>query len=269
MSASDEVVNAPGADAAVLETNDHGVVTLRLNRPKTMNAFGPDVKAFFETRVPVLVADPEVRCLLIIGSGKAFCAGGDIRTMRDRDPIAVKSRMERTYSWARPLMEGNTPVVTAINGIAAGAGLALALMGDIAIASTGATFRAGFTKIGVCPDLGVAHLLPRAVGAQRARNLLLTNRIIDSNEAAHIGLVSSVVSEERLLDEATLVANALANGPSMATALTRMLIRRSFETSWSSFLETETLAQVAAFNTADQLEGVDAFLSKRQPDFRP
>ncbi len=258
---------ADSADPPVLETHDKGVATVRLNRPQALNVMSPDVRAYFEQRIPELVADPKVRCILITGSGKAFCAGGDIRTMGLSDPASVKARMESFHAWARHLLEGATPVVTAVNGTAAGSGFALALMGDIMVASSGATFRAGFTRIGVCPDLGIGFLLPRAVGAQRARDLLLTNRVVDSKEAKEIGIASRVVSDDQLMQEAMSVARTLADGPPLAIGLTRMLVRRSFETSWSSFVEVEAVAQAAAFSSVEKAEGIGAFLEKRKPNF--
>ncbi|HEX5756929.1 MAG TPA: enoyl-CoA hydratase/isomerase family protein, partial [Arenimonas sp.] len=165
------------AEPSVVVTIEAHVGILRLNEPKSMNALSAAVREGLTREVPRLLDDPEVRCLLITGTDGAFCAGGDIRSMNDRRPTDTRARMHRHYrGWASRLLRAEKPVVMAVNGAAAGAGVSLALMGDIIIASRDAYFMTAFSRLGVVPDLGLVATLPRAIGMARARDMLLTSR---------------------------------------------------------------------------------------------
>ncbi len=252
-------------DPVTLEREDR-VAILRLNQPATRNALGPEIKAGMAKFVPELTGDAGVGCIVITGSGGAFCSGGDIKAMNSRDPAAVLERMRHSYSWAYPLMVSEKPVVAAVNGVAAGAGFSLALMGDIILAGESATFRAGFPAIGAAPDLGIAFTLTRAIGAARAKDILMTNRVLTARDAEAMGLVSRVMADEVLMAEALKLAHQLAEGP-VSLSLTKELVNRAFTSSLAEFLEHEALTQAAAFGTADFAEGVAAFLEKRKPVF--
>jgi 2-(1,2-epoxy-1,2-dihydrophenyl)acetyl-CoA isomerase len=244
------------------------VATLILNEPKSMNAMSAGIKAGIETLLPGLLADPGVRALIITGTGKAFCAGGDIRSMDDRATLAVKTRMTRTYRWLVPLLTADKPIVCAVNGAAAGAGLSLALTGDLIVAARDARFKAGFPGIGAVADLGLAYTLPRAIGHQRASDILLTNRDVGAEEAHAMGLVARLAEPEALMATAMELAQALAAGPTVSLALTKRLMRRAYELPLEGFLESEAMAQVVAFGSGDFDEGVAAFKAKRKPDFK-
>jgi 2-(1,2-epoxy-1,2-dihydrophenyl)acetyl-CoA isomerase len=218
--------------------------------------------------VPGLVDDPETRCILITGTDGAFCAGGDIRSLVDpQSPAAVRARMARSYGWVAKLLDGETPVVTAVNGSAVGAGFGLALLGDIVLAADDAWFMAGFGMIGAAADYALGRTLPRAVGSVRAKDILMTGRRVDAVEAERIGLVSRLVPAERLAEEALGVARTLAAGPTVALGLTKRLIGAGYDGSVAAYLDSEGFAQATAFGTADHREGVDAFLAKRRPRF--
>lgn len=256
----------PPADAVnYLETE--GVAVLTLNEPNHMNALSSPLKAALAAHIARAMANPQIRCLLLTGSGKAFCAGGDLRSMSQREPLAVRQRMQVAHGWARQLMQGNKPVVGAVNGAAAGAGLSLALMCDVLLASEKATFMAGFSAIGAAPDLGVAYTLPRAVGVKIAKDLLLTGRKLDAREALACGLVSRVVAHGQLQDEAFHVARQLAAGPA-SLGLTKQLVNLGAECGLEALLAQEALAQATAFGSADFGEGVSAFMERRSPVFR-
>ena len=158
--------------------------------------------------------------------------------------------------------------MTAINGVAAGAGFAVALLGDVVIASDAARFRAAFLGLGAVPDLGLAYTLPRAVGFQRASEIILTNRMVEAEEAARIGLVAQVVPADSLHERAMATAQALAAGPTVTIGLAKALLRRAYDTPLEHYLESEAFAQSAAFATEDFAEGVDAFRAKRPPEFK-
>lgn len=253
---------------AVLIERAGGVAVLRLCEAENRNALSAAIKERLQVLVPALVDDPTVRCLLITSEGSTFCAGGDIRSLAERQrPAEVRARLARSYAWISKLLDGETPVVTAVNGAAVGAGFGLALLGDVVLASDSAWFMAGFSLIGAVADYGLARTLPRAVGAARAKDILLTGRKVEVAEAERIGLVSRIVAADRLQEEAMAVAKAIAAGPSVALGLTKALIGRAYEGGAEDFLRAEGFAQATAFGTADHSEGVDAFLAKRRPTF--
>lgn len=252
---------------AVIEERIDGVLRLQLNEPETLNALSPRLTAELSRHVAAATEDSRVRCVLLTATGRAFCSGGDIRTMDDRRPNAVRALLQAHHGWIRRLLEGGKPVVTAVNGPAAGAGFAIALLGDVVIASDAAVFRSAFLGIGAIPDLGLAHTLSRAVGFQRASDIILTNRPVRVDEAERMGLVARVVPAEKLQSEALAVAQALAMGPTTAIGLARALLRRAQDTPFEKHLEAEALAQAVAFGTHDFAEGVVAFREKRPPRF--
>lgn len=242
------------------------VALLRLNEPQTMNALSAPIKAALSEAIPRLLADPEIGCLVLTGTDRAFCAGGDLRSMQDRRPNAVRARIQSSWPFVLPLLRSEKPVVAAVNGAAAGAGLSLALLADIVIASEEAIFRGGFAAVGAVPDLGLAYTLPRAVGWARACDLLMTNRAVDAAEAAAIGLASRVVPAASLMDEALALAGELAEGPA-SLGMTKTLLTAASTMTPEDFLGVEAMLQAQAFGTGDFAEGVAAFLEKRRPVF--
>ena len=195
----------------------HGAVAvLRLDDPSAMNALSPAVKAGMEKNVPKLVGDASVRAIIITGTGKAFCAGGDIRAMQDpegRKAPAVRTRMQVTHAWARALLDCDKPVIAAVNGAAVGGGLALALLADLIIASREAYFMSGYSKLGALPDLGLLQTLPWAIGSLRAKEMIMLNRRYTAEEAVAIGLANRAVAPEKLMSEALAMAEEIAAGP--------------------------------------------------------
>ncbi|WP_119418220.1 enoyl-CoA hydratase/isomerase family protein [Desertibaculum subflavum] len=254
---------------SVIARRDGRVGLIQLNEPKSMNALSGGIKAGLDQHIPAMLRDAEVRCLVITGEGKAFCAGGDIRSMGQgqRAPLAVRERVARGHDWTRMLLEHEKPVVAMVNGAVAGAGLSLMLMADIVIASDAATFRAGFPALGAVPDLGLAYTLPRAVGFLRAKEMLLTNRQVLPPEAAAMGLVNRVVPAQELQAEAMKLAAQLADGP-WSLGLTKTLMKRAYDDTLESFLEGEAMAQAMAFASEDFAEGVEAFMGKRKAAFK-
>lgn len=243
-----------------------GVALVRLNRPKTRNALGPEVKAGLEAAIPALMSDPGVRCLVLTGTDDAFCSGGDLTNMQDRAAPAVRARLEASHAWARLLLTGEIPVVAAVNGPAAGAGFSLAMLCDIVLVGEGAYFQAGFPAVGAVPDIGLALTLPRAIGMARARELLLTNRRVHAAEAVTLGIAVRACPQADLLSQALETAQAIAAGPRPSLGLTKLLLNQAYGPI-ERFLEQEAMAQAVAFGSADFAEGVDAFLTKRKPAF--
>lgn len=253
-------------DAVIVEHHDD-VALIRLNRPRTRNALAVDIKTHLETRIPALMQDSAVRCLVITGSEEAFCAGGDISNMNDRGAPSVRARMHQTYAWTKCILTGDKPVVAAVNGAAAGAGFSLALLCDIVIVSDKAFFRAAFPGLGAAPDLGLALTLPRSVGAARAKDILLTNRRIEASEAVAIGIAKRMVPAASLVDDALQLAKELAAGPATSFGLTKMLLNNAYGP-MDDFFAAEAMAQAVAFGSREFAEGVTAFLGKRKADFK-
>lgn len=179
----------------------------------------------------------------------------------------VVERLMRLHAWLKPLITATKPIVTAVNGHAAGAGLSLALVGDVIFAVPKAKFRPAFLGIGAVPDLGCAYLLPRRIGLGRAREILLTDRTLTAAEAEAIGLVSCVVPQAELMERALETAHRLASGPTVSLGLAKQLLHRAFESTLDEVLKAEALAQAIAFSTRDFREGTAAFREKRPPRF--
>lgn len=256
-----------GSDVSVkLERRGH-VGVLTLNEPASLNALSQGIKTGLATMAATWLPDPEIRAIVITGEGRAFCAGGDLRTMDDRATVTVRRRMQASHDWVARLLTSEKPILTAVNGVAAGAGFSLALMGDIVCAADDAKFKAGFPGIGAVPDLAIAHILPRAVGAVRAKDILLSNREVSAEEALRLGFVARLFPAGELMAKTMELAQDLAAGPAVSFGLTKRLVAKAHETSLEAFLEEEAHAQTVAFGSEDFAEGVAAFRAKRKPVF--
>lgn len=268
MTSADESALTSGEPIVQRERRD-GLVILRLNQPGRMNPLSVEMKAALSDAVAEFISDRDQRCLLLTGVGRAFCAGGDVATMQGKQqPIAARARVtQSTEGWARALIECEKPVVTAVNGPAVGAGFALAMMGDIVIASDIAFFQPGFGAMGVAADLGLAATLPRAIGVTRAKNVLMRDLRVEAAEAAEMGMVSLIVPSEDLDRRSLEIAQQLARSATIGIGLTKSLVGMAFEDSSHSFFKVEALAQALAFSTLDREEGVAAFMEKRSPNF--
>ncbi len=245
-----------------------GVLLLQLRAPEVRNALSAEMKQALHAQARRFVDDDTLRCLLLTGCEQVFCAGGDLRSMQnDRSTVGVRRRMALTHASIRLLAECEKPVVTAVNGAAVGAGLSLALMGDVVIAADDAYFMAGFANVGVLPDMGLLYHLPRSVGRVQANDLLLSNRRVDAAEALALGLVSRVLPRADFLEQALALARRIAAGPAVSFGLARALMAGSYKDSFGEFLLKESLAQAVVFGTEDFAEGVQAFGEKRKPRF--
>lgn len=248
---------------------DH-VAVLTLNEPDSMNALSDTILESLNGHLANIFKDPSVRAIVLTGTGKAFCAGGDVRRMQDpanrRAPV-IHNRMETHHRWARGLIESSKPLISAVNGATVGAGLGLALLSDIIFASRDAYFMSGFSMIGAMPDLGVLQSLPWAIGSLRAKEMIMLNRRYTGVEAEAIGLANRCCEPDKLMEETLAAARRIAAGPAPMMAMTKKLMRRAFESSVEEFLEREALGQTVTFGSDAFAEGVDAFLHKRKPDF--
>jgi 2-(1,2-epoxy-1,2-dihydrophenyl)acetyl-CoA isomerase len=214
--------------------------------------------------------DQSIRCVLLTAAGKLFCGGGGIYAFAeagDRVPQAVSRLTGGYHAAVSRLSRMEKPLVTAINGGAAGAGLGLAIMGDIVVAGANAHFSFGYTAIGFSSDGGVSWLLPRLVGMRRAQDMIFTNRRVAADEAAAIGLATRVVAQATLQEEAMEIATRLAAGATRAFGRMRGLLLDSLDTSFETHLEREARAIATSSGDAEGREGVRAFIEKRAPFF--
>lgn len=255
------------APRAVEISRDGAVGILRMNQPEKLNAFSQAIKDGLASGIAEFLADPVIRAIVLTGTGRAFCAGGDLRTMDGLTSVAMRARMRATHHWLKQLLDAEKPIVTVVNGLAVGAGLSLALTGDVICASAKAKFKAGFLGIGASPDLGLAYTLPRAIGMARAKDLILTNRDVDIEEALEIGLVARVFDDEVLFDKSLEIAQGLAAGPPIAIGLAKRLLNHAPTASLEGFLDAEAFAQSVAFTSDDFREGLAAFREKRRARF--
>lgn len=222
----------------------------------------------------VILRSKEVRALILTGSGGSFCAGGDVKGMRDRlssqvpwqnSPDATRRRLEDSHRWLQTLRELDIPVIAAVDGAAAGAGFSLALQADFLLASTSAVFSMAFARIGAVPDFGALYLLPRLIGLSHAKELMLSGRKVRAEEAKALGFVHAIHSPDDLLKEARRLALRLSHGPREANAMTKKLLNRSFETDYGSMATLEAYAQGIAMDTPFHAEAAARFATGQQP----
>ena len=246
------------------------VALLTLNRPDVGNAIDvPLARALMEAAI-VCDDDVAVRCVLLTGNGRFFCAGGDVGAFAAAGDGAGALVAEITaylhVAIARFARMGK-PLLTVINGPAAGAGFSLAILGDIVLAARSAHFTLAYTAIGLTPDGGSTWLLPRLVGLRRAQELVLTNRRVAAEDAAALGLITRVVDDATLVADAHALAADLASSATSAIGQARRLLLSSFESSLETQMELESRAIADAARAPHGREGIRAFLAKRRPDF--
>jgi 2-(1,2-epoxy-1,2-dihydrophenyl)acetyl-CoA isomerase len=259
----------PDYKCLIYEVKD-AVATLTLNRPERLNALGDTLRDDLYDAVLRSSQDPEVRVMVITGAGKGFCAGGDVKAMNDTKEGRAPARpLEDKVAPLRDrvllaMRDAPKPVIAAVNGAAAGAGMNLALGCDIRLASTAAKFTQAFVKRGLHPDWGGTYFLPRLVGMAKACELIFTGEIID----VRLGIVNAVYAPEELMPAAYELARKIAVGPPVAIRLAKRALYHSEETDLRGALEFETFAQNVCSETEDAREGIRAFVEKRTPSFK-
>ncbi len=253
--------------ATLLTARDGATLTITLDRPEAYNAFTRELHAELHAVLTGEAAQPDVRAVVITGAGKAFCAGQDIREFESL-PGSIRDALEETYHPNVRAIRGlEKPVIAAVNGVAAGAGLSLACVCDVRVASEAATFVPGFVGIGLVPDSGGTWFLDRLLGAARAFEWMSSNRRLSADEALAWGLVSEVVPVESFEARVHELAAEWAARPTMALGWTTQLLASAHDTTLDEQLALEAELQDAATATDDFREGVAAFLDKRPPSF--
>jgi len=252
----------------------NNIATLILNRPERLNAItvrmgNVTLPAVFEE----LRQDEDVKVIVITGAGDSFCSGADIISvfetggLLDKD-MGISERVQPITPFTLPLYNMPKPVIAAVNGIAAGAGLSIALLSDIRIASEKAKFSFIFTKRATIPDCGATFLVPRLIGTGKAFELMYSGDIMDAKEAESIGLVNRVVPANTLMEEAYSLAEKLAKGAPLALAQTKNAIHKGLSNDFEEQLYFETYAVNFCFGTEDSKEALNSFLEKREPRFK-
>lgn len=255
----------------LLETIEDGIVTLTLNRPERLNAFSPDMLAGLHEALPRLGADPAVGAIVLTGAGRAFCAGGDVKTMGKRAERSFEQRVEsiRTMHQLPLMMRTLSKVIIGmINGAAVGAGLGLALACDLRVAGGSARFGTGFGKIGYSGDFGGSWLLTRLVGTAKARELYFLGDMIDAQAAGALGMVNQVVDDAALHGATYALARRVADGPRVAYGYMKRNLHAAETQPLATVLEMEAVHQARTAQTEDHREAVAAFTEKRPPVFR-
>lgn len=247
---------------------DGPVATVTLDRPDALNALTIPMKVALAESLRSLAEDRAVRSVILTGAGRAFCAGQDLAEREDRAaaPLDVEIR-DRYIPIVRALRSMGQPVIAAINGVAAGAGAALAFACDLRLAGADARFVLAFGRIGLVPDSGATWFLPRLVGSARAAELALAGDAVDAEAALRMGLVSRVVPGDRLLDEARLLADRLAAGSAPALAGTKRLLDEAWRSDLETAMAAEAMEQGRLGAGPDHAEGLAAFREKRAPRF--
>jgi 2-(1,2-epoxy-1,2-dihydrophenyl)acetyl-CoA isomerase len=257
----------------ILFDRDGAVATITLNRPKAMNSITWELTTELGEALAVCENTTDIRAVILIGSGRSFCAGADISVLPTRTGNAA---VRYLYDLADgmherviiPIRRMGKPVIGAVNGVAAGGGLGLALACDLRVTTEEARFLMAYTSMGICPDCSVSFFLPRLVGTAKAMELYLFNEPLSGRQAHDTGLVNRVVPEAELLPMVQEMAGQLAQGPTAAYGQTKHLLNRSFSNDLATHLREEALGVGNCAASDDHLEGVAAFLAKRKPCFK-
>lgn len=251
----------------LLEKNENiGVLTI--NRPKALNALNSEVLDELDRIIDIVIEDEDIHILIITGEGKAFVAGADIGEMKDMDAFQARSFAEKGLSIFRKIELMEKPVIAAVNGYALGGGCELSMCCDIRIASEKAKFGQPEVGLGITPGFAGTQRLPRIVGMGKAKELIFTAETIDANEAYRIGLVNKVVPAESLMDEAISMAKKILSKGQIAVRYSKVAINRGIETDIETGQAIEKDLFGLCFATEDQKEGMEAFLSKRLPNYK-
>ena len=251
---------------------DGALAVITLDRPDVLNAFDEALTSALAVATREVAVDAGVRAVVITGAGRGFSAGQDLRDrflkVAAGEDLELGSELRRRYHPViAALREMRKPVVAAVNGVVAGAGLGIALACDVRVASSSASFRAAWTRIGLVPDAGSAYFLPRIVGVGRAADMILTGEPVSAEEALRIGLVTRVWPDAEFGDAWRKYARTLADGATEAYALSKEGLSAAWDRDFASFLELESSLQDRAGRTKDYAEGVRAFTSKTAAKF--
>lgn len=246
---------------------------ITMNRPDQRNALDHGMRDAFARALPELRDDPSVTAIVLTGAGGHFCAGGDVKTIASgqsdgrRDIFEGRERIRRIHRWSDELIDMEKPVIAAVDGVAFGAGLSLALCADFILASPRASFCAVFSRIGFIPDVAAMYLLPRQVGLARAKEIVYSARVIKAEEALNIGLVYAIAENDVLTDAISLAAR-FEHAPIGAIGIAKSVMNRAFESDRHTVLAQEAMAQAMCRESAYHQEAVQRFLKKQPAEYQ-
>ena len=244
-------------------------MTITFDRPDKFNSFNRELALGVQAALKQAADDAAIRCVVITGSGKAFCAGQDLSEAIDPNGPELSTIVSEHYNpIILAIRKLQKPVIAAVNGVAAGAGANIALACDIVVAHEKASFIQAFSKIGLIPDSGGTFTLPRLVGFQRASALMMTGDKVPANQALHMGMIYQVFTEDEYEGQVRSLALKMAQMPTKGLALTKAALNKAYGNDLQQQLELEKTLQVRASKTHDFNEGVQAFLEKRAPEFK-
>lgn len=257
-------------DTLEFETRD-GIGWIRLARPEKRNPFDAPLRNDLLQVLQQVRDDASIRALVLAGSPGAFCAGGNLHDLKEHAQAGAAYWQQRITTGLRTvndLLRLRCPLIAVVDGPAIGAGFALTLAADIVLASPRARFSMAYLKLGLVPDLGPLYLLPRIVGLQRAKELILSAREIDAEEARSLGLVMEVHDADALEPRARAIAQSLTQAAPTAVALTKAALNVSLDSDQQAMFALEAVSQAAAFGAPEPLEAIDALLARRPPAYR-
>lgn len=252
----------------VLYEVENRIAKITLDAPHKLNALDAKLASELTAALDEAKHDDNVKVVVITGSGKAFCAGGDVSVFNTLDLSGSIKFVKDAQSLVGAFTKMPKPIIAAVNGFAVGAGLSLALLSDIVISSDKAVYGAAFVKVGLVPDIGSLYFLPRLVGLQKAKELTFTGKNIDAQEAYRLGIVTTLVEHEKLAETVAEFSQLLAGQSGSAMGSAKTLLNMSMELGIDELLEIEAVTQGVCMQSADSKEGVDAFLNKRKPNFK-
>jgi 2-(1,2-epoxy-1,2-dihydrophenyl)acetyl-CoA isomerase len=244
-----------------------GIAVITLNKPDSLNALSPQVMAGLQNSIEKAEADPEVKIIVLTGVGRAFCAGGDITGMGDRTTLESVEKMNEISKLILRIAEIKKPIISAVNGFAMGAGVSLALASDVIIAQKNSKFGLSFINVGLVPDCGLLHFLPKIVGPWKAKELIFSGAVLSATDACEYRIVNRLVEDGEALKEAMNFAKTLANAPLQTMSLVKAILTNSQTLDLKGTLQYENMAQAILQQTTDHKEGIQAFKEKRAPRF--
>ena len=260
------------AGPVLLERKHEGIATLVMNRPDRLNALNNELASALNEALGRIAEDDTVRVVVITGAGRAFCAGGDLAAMAKGHQTGATQELEPLLrAGMQMVLKMRTmqqPVIAAVNGAAAGAGMNIALAADIRVAAEEATFGQNFAKVGLFPDYGGTYFLPQLVGPSKAAELFYTGDMIDAKTALALGLVNQVVPAAQLEATVKTLAQKIAHGPSLAIRAAKKALFASEEKELARALDNEVREQIRCYLSEDCSEGIRAFFDKRPPKFQ-
>ena len=249
------------------------VAVLTMNRPERLNALTPAMREGILHAVTTANQDNSVRALILTGAGRGFCSGGDVKAMNEARTSGSFNTLDDRIAPVRDrvvlaMRNADKPVIAAVNGPAAGAGMNIALACDIRIMARDATMGQTFSRRGLHPDWGGTYFLPRLIGIAKAAEMIWSGRMVSAEECFELGIVSKLSDPEKLMDEVTAMAEGFADGPPVAIRLAKRAMYRNVDSSLEEALEFETFAQNVCAATKDANEGISAFVERRDPKFK-